>query len=362
MQERVKKDSGVDNALESKETLKWRGTVGFDFIFVNEVDPNGNKIKKPYCIELNGSNSGIGLERAQKGKSGKVPVLEKLFARIRNLPKNDKEATLEMVHKFEEEFLTILKKPLSYEEMFHMETGISEEATPSFLKHLREKIRIAYLSKNANDNPEKVREWINNKGCQRTLIRTENLPKYMLDEYGGIYKDVDIGENGKWVVKPKNGSHGDRVMIVPDVSGDRRQVLKDAKKIYEEKYGEEFKYQDFVFQEFLESAGAEEAEGTEFEGFPQSLRMLVDFRVVEVNGKPSVVFENVNYLQRVSQSAGEKVVNSSLGAKSFVASDEEKKLCIEPARKTILIIAERYVKHLSLLEMFEEWAKNLGKN
>jgi hypothetical protein len=302
--------------------ISWKSTIGFDFVFVEEIDiTTGNKTKKAYCVELNGSNSGIGLERVKKGQ---VDYLERLFARIRG------SYDMNSILKFREGLEIFLEAgqingiSISEEEIDHVGFGFSRENYLEVRTFILDKRRRVSIPIHAYDNPKVVRDWLDDKSTHYRFIPEANYPD------SNFVQTFESKKGGAWIIKPNISSQGKNILII----GDDTKTPEQYKRFID------FLHQKIsegnTVQRFLESCGAEMSVGTEIEGDPQCMRLLIDFTVFKDG---TFTIENGNALQRVDK---DLVVNTCRGAKSFSATENEKILAMKVVQETIINLVKVY--------------------
>jgi len=314
--------------LENKEKkVLWRGTIGFDFIFIKDFDENGIEIKKPICVELNGSESGVlGIENI---RDEKIEKLQKVIAGIR-ARKNPKMYDKYTIANTIGDRIKILGKIPDDDVIDHLELGFSTpELTRKVERYVNNSLQKVSLFHHANKNPEQVKEICDNKRLQQEIIPDENKPRMWVR---GVNEK---SRSGYWIMKPLDGVQGKDIHIFDDEQM-KRQVELFGKI---SKLGEDHIETYNLIQEFLFPLGADNA-GGEKKNNASSMRLLLDFAVLP-NGNVEV--EEMHSYQRVSPyepvfrepKAHEYVVNKSRGALSYGASKEENDLVMPVAIQII---------------------------
>jgi phenylpyruvate tautomerase PptA (4-oxalocrotonate tautomerase family) len=343
--------------IENKEgKVLWLGSIGFDFGYRKFNDENGQEKEEWFCFEVNGSNSGIGMERVPKDK---VNYLEKLFARIRGrYDKAKYKERLELAKKIDDA-LKINGNPITKDEMERMEIGYSShDLYRKVHEYINRALWRAIYPPTAHDNPKFIRHILDNKVLHRTIIPDKYKPEHLNDEYGGYFPYAKT-TSGKWIAKPKDSAKGIGIEIFDD-EPDRKKLIIKITEHYKKTMGPDTTLADVVVDELKETSGAQEAVGSDAEGRPASIRLLLDFRVLE-NGE--VIIENGNAFQRVSQIKDDDnaryIVNSSTGALSFHASTHEKQKSVEIAKEIIKNITVAYLMHKEQQQKFNDVMKEL---
>lgn len=327
---------------ESKEL--WRGSIGFDFIFmrdykgmlekVRDKDPYSKEItyevfKKPICVEFNGSNSGIfGIQEIKNYDKTKKIVADIRGSRNKTL--DQKMATYDEIANPE-----ILGKKIDHKVIRHLGWDITStddlETQNKIRTALNTILKKEPLFPRAYQNPVLVSDVCKNKKLQSLYIPEENMPKRWEP---GVY---DKPSYGLWVLKPREGTHGKNIGIVSSrdfdaiMSGKKMSDIKRQKIILNR----------YIVEEFIPPTGADEVDEAH-EGNPASMRLLLDFRVME-NGEIKVDGEYA--YQRVSphktsenvELEAKFVVNKAKGALAFPASKKE----VELARPVALSIIKK---------------------
>jgi hypothetical protein len=339
----------LDEKVQEKKEKKvlWRGSIGFDFLFVKDYDEKGKLVKKPVCIEINSSHSGI--KGIQNIPEGRIDYLARERARRRSEYHPEYLRRMKLQEEIAER-MQINGEYLSPDVLRHLEFGLAEslELDKFLREYIKGKIINGDLFAHANRNPDIVHQICNNKNLQ-TEILGEFAPR--------VFKigDDPKSRSGFWVEKPANGSLGEGIQILSDdelmLSLTIREMLNKGqgsawsqliKNLHvNTRFGSNTK-----IEEFLYPLPADRSEGDQVK-CPASMRLLLDFSVVESNGKVEVLVEEGHAYQRISKSYQEElgpmvkpdplvyIVNTTHGAFAQSASLEEKKLALPVALEII---------------------------
>ncbi len=297
--------------LPTKELFK--ASLSFDFVFGIK---DGQK--HPFCIEINGEDSGI-------AGAQKLPGLDstkKILAGIRDqrdhyaLTKNRKAAGV----------------------VRDIKNG-DFSMTPEGAKKLTTFLRTQYHDKvkmfpNAYINDVGLQSIADDKSKQSNFIPSENLPRILTID------DTDHhSESGYWIVKPNLGIGGRGIQVVSNLEID--SVLAEHRDALQKNY---------TIQEYVPSAGADMA-GPERSEHAASLRLLIDFRYLEsddIDITYAFAYQRVGDVPVNITSSSNKereetvVINLARGAEAYEASPNEYTMAYEVALKVIHNMAKSY--------------------
>lgn len=354
-----------ENYLEHKKVGEgFRGSLGFDFIFVESIDEKGNKIRKPVLVEINGYNSGFGMRKMPKGM---VERDRQMFANLRGYSRLTQEEA-------DAEYKLYEKK----RDKYNQEVNLFNQARPNLsseeimerkamLFFLREEAYQQYTyarvgnAKHAYPNPLYFSVVCDNKDDSIIIMTNVDHPR-LFEEDEKAFKGTDFynkmfavnSSSGKWIVKPSKGAYGDDIEIFDDHQFDdvdfkRKYIMDLIMKRYHEIYGDKYSWTDLVVEEFLPAMGAESLKDTELASRPASLRLIFDF-VVDDLGEVHVAY--CDGFQRVSNisdpsASNYPIVNSSKGALTAKATDEEISAVVPVAKQVFKDLFENYVKFVN---------------
>ncbi len=294
-----------EESMENKELF--RATVGFDFVF----DKNGT----PYCVEINGNNSGIEGMRNLKDKH--MDSTMRIMANIRANRNNKSRGAIKTYNNALGDA--------------HKDTygNITKKSDIINLSFLRTAIKEP-IFKNANKNHQILQEILDNKSLQTEFIPKQGRPKYY-----SMYEIATLEDNKLYIVKKNDSARGKGVHIL---YGWQIKDKADTTRI-----------ENILIQDFIEPADAENGPPDH----PASLRLLIDFRVTEKNGVEPMY---ITGYQRVSEYTSDNIdadiasrddvyiINKSTGADSYTMSENELK-AIMPLALGVLNNLTDYMKH-----------------
>ncbi|QSH39537.1 hypothetical protein JXR01_00810 [Candidatus Kaiserbacteria bacterium] len=302
-------------SVESPELF--RGTLGFDFVFTRE----DGKLKC-YCIEFNGSNSGV--QGVRRLPADALDATHKILASVRS---SASEKTREAVRKYND---FIRRNP-------------DQSFSVVVAGHLRAQLDDAPLHTHEYSNPEFIQDITLNKRRQEEYIPRANRPNSWKPG------DSTKSKSGFWIYKEGGSSRGQGIYILSDT--ELADMLKEAPKIDESTLGND------VIQELLPVTGAENATEAH-KNRAASMRLLMDFRYLEggtIQSDFSTSYQRIApHDKNSTQTPGGEdfqkedtlVVNYSTGALSAAASPMEIKLAKEVAEKVIHNLANTYIKKM----------------
>ncbi len=347
--------------------LEWVGTLGVDMF----MDQYGHW----WIVETNGSTSGFGKEKIPKGM---VSYADRIKARIRGRNNPDYPDVLDKARAFDET-LKLAGKPVTRYEMRHMETGFSEEAFPRVQKYVRDILDKAAYPLHANPNPPYIRDLCDNKLNHPKFTPLENSARKLVGPFGKLNLKT-VPESGFWIVKPVDGARGEGIHIFPDIKRDEGELFSDTEedkvfmldvlefrlrnKIleitthYSRLWGREVDIEDLVVEELIRSAPPDATKNTELFDRPASMRLIIDFKVVNKNGKMEILVGNCDAFWRIAKTSEMYidgvpnndffVVNSSTGALSRDASGAEKIAGKDLVLKLIENLNKLYIQKLDM--------------
>ena len=299
--------------IESRESPElFRASLGFDFIFVEDADG----VKQPYCIEINGSDTGV--KGVQDIPKGDIPEMTRLFASIRS--REDSEF--------------VRKNHLGGDILTDLGTGdfpvSSDEVKKSIGEFVKASLAKHQMFSHAIENPHEIDIVTKDKRVQRDYIPEQYRPR--------AYRkgESTVSSTGYWICKPAFGVGGNGIFIV--TSEELARVTADPTQAEA--------VAQYAIQECLDAVGADRA-APGMEQNPASLRLLMDF-VYREDGTIETLYETA--YQRVSQFGTDhprmlhskeevRIVNKNRGALSAAASPRESELAHKAATEIIHALA-----------------------
>lgn len=280
----------------------FRATLGFDFIFLKTGD--GSKV--PFCIEINGEDSGLMAVSS-------IPESE--------LSESEREKVqIRMVHTKERLELSAYAESLDpvTQTTERSEAWARARSVPGFV--------------HAFHNPPYIREIVASKKLQQDFIPPENRPRlYQKD-------DSPLSRTGFWICKPLSGRKGKGIKIFSNEEFKTR-FLADGMT------------EGYIAQELLRASGADLAPSG-YENNPAAMRFLMDiiyYTDKSIEEVFSFAYQRISVhdpdtLAAASVLEDACIVNIARGASAAAASDREMMLAHEVALKIIQNIAEGYQK------------------
>lgn len=310
MEDWHRKNRLADKLKDVESPEMFRATIGFDFVFA--FDTRGQK--HCYCIELNGQEAGTWGIADIEG----VDHLRKIMTLSRNTFHPERQ-----------------KLRVAIEDVQN-DTSLEAEEKASRVAAMDAEKKQIPLAAYAFVNPPEIEELAEDKGLQAAVIPKEHALRVY--ELGS---SPEAG-SGYWVVKPRVGRRGDSINVLSNEEF-KHFLVEDTEA------GE------WVAQEYVRAAGADRAP-EEMKDNPASMRLLIDFRVLE-DGTIHVVHEDgyqrvgrLSSRQSLPTDTGMSVVNKARGARAVDRSDAEFQMAHEVSIKTIRNLALYYKEHASLSE------------
>lgn len=308
----------IDKLKDVESPELFRATIGFDFVFA----PDKTGKKRCYCVELNGQESGTWGVAEIEG----VDNLRKVMTLSRNAFNPGRQQLRVAIER--------IRGTLSEAERS------KKSLKNTFLNMMEEDKQKMPLVAHAFVNPPEIETVAEDKALHSQVIP----PEYRLRTY--VEGESAEAGSGYWMIKPRAGRRGDSIRVVTNaefasiLAGDDILLSHDDLLRFN------------VAQEYVRAQGADLAPRG-YEGNPASMRLLVDFRVLE-DGTIHIVHEDgyqrVGPLPSRQYSPADtsmSVVNKARGAKAVDMSKKEFDMAHEAALKIINNIAGYYEKHRS---------------
>jgi hypothetical protein len=291
--------------IPAKELFK--GSLSFDFVFALK---DGKK--HPYCVEINGDQSGIaGIQNIDRSA---IDSTRRIMAGIRDQRDPAYRNNIQSINS--------IIGMLNTEKI-----QLPDDAKGKLHSLFRSTMAQTPMFPHAHQNPDFIKRIADDKLPQAAVIPEEHHPR-VLD----IHDPNRQSSTGTWILKPRRNRGGEGIQII---SNDEIEILDD-----------DTIFDRYVIQEFVHPLSAELAGETKSD-HAASMRLLIDFRYLE-DGTIEPTYEAA--YQRVAtepldisvplgsreQSA---VVNLTRAADSYPASSEELALAHPVAEEIIHTLA-----------------------
>lgn len=301
----------------SREHLQHRASIGFDFIFYEDI----NKNRQISCIELNGHRSGI--VGASKIPYDELDIPRRTLAKVRSHYRRYDQKDIKEGISLSNELDVLYKNDPNYN---------SEILKRKWARYIRlhEEIRLRPINSCSFRNDPALENVLSDKLAQTGLIPDYLRPK-IVDNAWGVFSD-----SGYWLSKPINGCRGDGIKVIK-CSGN---PIFEGISVGDDK----------ILQEFIFPLGAEKAP-ERLQGHPASMRYLIDYACYN-NGRILPLYEFA--YQRVSPLSEDEfwsgsvsfedvfIVNKARGAESVPVSENELVLARDASREIIQIIHNNF--------------------